>query len=212
MHFEFFIENITKITNIPLPGLDEQLRMAPPGRSKMIHHYKKQMQSSKKASVLALMYPDSQHQMQLVFILRQKYPGVHSQQVSFPGGQNDATDPDLLYTALRETHEEVGVPPTSIDVLRPLSEIFIPPSNFYVHPFLGVSKQMLYFTKEEKEVSEIIEVPLKDILSDDSEGVFAVRTSLDQTKEVPAFYLKNHIVWGATAMILAEIKALIKTL
>ena len=137
MHFEFFIENITKITNIPLPGLDEQLRMAPPGRSKMIHHYKKQMQSSKKASVLVLMYPDSQHQMQLVFILRQKYPGVHSQQVSFPGGQNDATDPDLLYTALRETHEEVGVPPTSIDVLRPLSEIFIPPSNFYVHPFFG---------------------------------------------------------------------------
>jgi hypothetical protein len=81
-----------------------------------------------------------------------------------------------------------------------------------VHPFLGVSKQTLDFTKEEKEVSEIIEVPLKEILSDDSEGVFEVNTSLDQTMEVPAFYLKKHIVWGATAMILAEIKALIKTL
>jgi 8-oxo-dGTP pyrophosphatase MutT (NUDIX family) len=212
MHFEFFKENITKITNIPLPGLQEQLRMAPPGRSKMIQQYQQRMQSSKKAAVLALLYPDREQQMQLVFILRQKYSGVHSQQVSFPGGKNDTTDPDLLYTALRETHEEIGVSSNTIDVLRPLSHLFIPPSNFYVHPFLGVSKQTLDFTKEEKEVSEIIEVPLKEILSDDSEGVFEVNTSLDQTMEVPAFYLKKHIVWGATAMILAEIKALIKTL
>jgi 8-oxo-dGTP pyrophosphatase MutT (NUDIX family) len=212
MHFEFFKENITKITNIPLPGLQEQLRMAPPGRSKMILQYQQRMQSSKKAAVLALLYPDREQQMQLVFILRQKYSGVHSQQVSFPGGKNDTTDPDLLYTALRETHEEIGVSSNTIDVLRPLSHLFIPPSNFYVHPFLGVSKQTLDFTKEEKEVSEIIEVPLKEILSDDSEGVFEVNTSLDQTMEVPAFYLKKHIVWGATAMILAEIKALIKTL
>ena len=212
MHFEFFKENITKITNIPLPGLQEQLRMAPPGRSKMIQQYQQRMQSSKKAAVLALLYPDWEQKMHLVFILRQKYSGVHSQQVSFPGGKNDTTDPDMRYTALRETHEEIGVSSNNIYVLRPLSHLFIPPSNFYVHPFLGVSKQTLDFTKEEKEVSEIVEVPLKEILSDDSEGVFEVNTSLDQTMEVPAFYLKKHIVWGATAMILAEIKALIKTL
>jgi rhodanese-related sulfurtransferase len=64
MHFEFFKENITKITNIPLPGLQEQLRMAPPGRSKMILQYQQRMQSSKKAAVLALLYPDREQQMQ----------------------------------------------------------------------------------------------------------------------------------------------------
>lgn len=208
MHVDFFFDNITKITNIPLPGLDAQLRMAPLGT----HHYLNQVPQAKKASVLALLYPNSKHQMHIVFILRQQYPGVHSQQISFPGGRIDTTDPNPLFTALRETHEEVGVSPDSVHVVKTLSNIYIPPSNFFVHPFLGVCKETPHFIKEEKEVSEIIEVPIQEVLSAESEGVFSVIAYPNKPMEVPAFHLQNQIVWGATAMILAEIKALFKML
>lgn len=212
MHVDFFFDNVTKITNNPLPGLDAQLRMAPPGRSNKTDHYLKQISKAKKAAVLALLYPNSANQMQMVLIHRQQYPGVHSQQISFPGGSIDSTDPSPLFTALRETHEEVGVVPQSVTVVKSLSNLYIPPSNFYVHPFLGVCKETPHFTKEDKEVSEIIEVPMSKVLSIQSEGVFTVTTYPNTSMEVPAFCFQNHIVWGATAMILAEIKAIFKML
>ncbi len=85
---------------------------------------------------MALFYPDTDNLTRFLLILRKKYPGVHSGQVGFPGGRLEPGDQSLLHTALRETEEEVGTPGSNIQVIRPVSELYIPPSNFQVQPFL----------------------------------------------------------------------------
>lgn len=114
--------------------------------------------------------------------------------------------------AVRETFEEIGVPRQHIKVVKQLSEIYIPPSNFYVQPFMGVSQTTPIFIKEEKEVEAIIEVDLQHFLDDKSIITKTVSASYSKNVEVPAFHLSNHVVWGATAMMLSEIKDMLKQL
>jgi len=135
---------------------------------------------------------------------------VHSAQVGFPGGKVEESDKDLKETALRETEEEIGVTNNHIEVLKTLSPLYIPPSNFIVHPFLGISKTNLNFEKQDDEVEAIIEVELKDFLDDINVVSAKVPTSYNVDVEVPAFKLNGHIIWGATAMMLSEIKVLLK--
>ena len=81
----------------------------------------------------------------MALIVRNSYPGVHSSQIGFPGGKVEEFDADLEETALRETHEEVGIHPEKIQIIKPFSEIYIPPSNFLVAPFMGISHEELTF-------------------------------------------------------------------
>ena len=99
----------------------------------------------RKAAVMALFYPDFEQVTHLLLILRKTYEGVHSNQIGFPGGKVEKGDADLLTTALRETHEEVGVAPAQINVLRALSEVYIPPSNFEVRPYMGLCQKPTTF-------------------------------------------------------------------
>ena len=115
-----------------------------------------------------------------------------------------------MQTALRETHEEVGVHPKIIKVYKEMTQVYIPPSNFVVQPYLGIAEQTPKFVKQETEVEDLIEVYLKDLLSDNNLTHKKVQTSYGIEVEVPAFYLNNHLVWGATAMMLSEVKDLLK--
>lgn len=159
---------------------------------------------------MALFYPAMQNRTNLLLILRKTYKGVHSNQVGFPGGKAEKVDQDILSTALRETQEEVGVAPDDIVVLKKLSEIFIPPSNFIVQPFMGLYTDPKPFIKQDDEVEMILEVPLSDFLDDKKINIKKITTSYAVDIEVPAFELNGYIVWGATAMMLNEIKELIK--
>ena len=212
MNFDEFSLSISKIKNIPLPGQLSQFKMAPPFRRELLERSKGSMKNAKKAGVLALFYPDGNHEANLVLILRKTYEGVHSGQVGFPGGKLESHDNSLQMAALRETNEEIGVPIHDINVLTNLTELYIPPSNFYVQPFIGVSSNKLSFYKDDAEVEKIIEVPLKHFFNDDLIISKKVATSYNVEVEVPAFYLNKYIVWGATAMILSEIKDLLKQL
>ena len=145
-----------------------------------------------------------------ILILRKTYKGVHSAQVGFPGGKLEDQDRSLEAAAVRETYEEVGVPIHHIEVMRELTELYIPPSNFYVHPFIGISKTTPNFIKQDEEVEALIEISLKHFLDDDTVITKRVKTSYDIDVEVPAFKLNEHVVWGATAMMLSEIKDLLK--
>ena len=101
--------------------------------------------------------------------------------------------------------------PAEIDVVMPFSQIYIPPSNFLVSPFLGLALQEPAFIPNPPEVQHIIPLPL-DVLLDDSPIISApMQTSYAQSIMVPAFKVEDHIVWGATAMILSELKETIKT-
>jgi 8-oxo-dGTP pyrophosphatase MutT (NUDIX family) len=212
MNFDEFSLSVSKIKNIPLPGQVSQFKMAPPFRKELLERSKEAINFAKKAGVLALIYQDKNHQASLVLILRKTYEGVHSGQVGFPGGKLEEHDTSLEMAALREANEEIGVPISEIKILKQLTELYIPPSNFYVQPYLGISGNNLSFYKEDSEVEEIIEVPLSHFFNDDLVISKIVSTSYNVDVEVPAFYLNEYIVWGATAMILSEIKDLLKQL
>ena len=137
---------------------------------------------------------------------------MHSAQVGFPGGKLEPNDDSLEHAALRETFEEIGVPVDDIEVLSPLTEVYIPPSNFFVQPYLGFSNKTPRFIKDENEVEAIIEISLGHFIDDNMIISKRVSTSYKVEVEVPAFSLNGHVVWGATAMILSEIKDLLKQL
>ncbi len=211
MNFELFLQSVSKIEQIPLPGQVSQLKMSPPFRLELIEQQREAMKTSKKAAVTALFYPDEEQVTKLILILRKTYKGVHSAQVGFPGGRREDSDESLKHAALRETWEEVGVPIADIEVLKVMTELYIPPSNFTVYPFFGVTNKTPMFVKQDDEVEDLIEVLLTDFLDELAVTSVKVMTSLEKEMEVPAFLLNGHIVWGATAMMLSELKDLLKT-
>jgi len=202
----------SKIENIPLPAETSHLKMLPPFRKALIKAQEKANTKAKQAAVLALFYPDKNQDTKLILILRKTYKGVHSAQVAFPGGKPEEQDATLQDTALRETFEEVGVPVKSVKIIRKISQVYIPPSHFYVAPFIGVTQETPNFIKQDDEVEKLIEVDLEHFLDDKSLVLQDVKTSYGVEVEVPAFKLNGCIVWGATAMMLSEIKDLLKQL
>ena len=212
MRFDAFSKIINAINSFALPGLEAQMLMAPPFREALLKQSVSHRANAKLAAVMALFYPNKQGETHLMFIVRKSSPGVHSGQIGFPGGKPESGDVDLKATAVRETWEEIGVSSQSIHVLCPLTEVYIPPSNFNVFPFVGMSTSTPNFKRQPSEVESIIEILLKDIL-DDSKRVFSlVSTSYGPKVNVPAFNFEGHIVWGATAMILMEIIELLNSI
>jgi 8-oxo-dGTP pyrophosphatase MutT (NUDIX family) len=209
MKFDDFCKLISKIENIPLPAEPSQLKMSPPFREALQERQKHMIKDAKRAGVMALFYPNNE-QTYLVLILRKTYKGVHSAQVGFPGGKLEESDVSIEAAAVRETFEEIGVPENYIQVLRKLTQVYIPPSNFFVQPFIGISRTTPYFIKQDDEVEDILEVTLLDFINDINVVDKTVSTSYKKDVVVPAFNLNGHIVWGATAMMLSEIKDLLK--
>ncbi|PKA83852.1 8-oxo-dGTP pyrophosphatase MutT (NUDIX family) [Ulvibacter sp. MAR_2010_11] len=212
MHFHDFEKQIVKVTNLELPGEAIQLKMAPIERLLELKKIARQQTNPRKAGVMALFYPSEAMETYLVLILRKTYKGVHSAQVGFPGGKMEEGDASLLEAALRETEEEVGVSAKAISVLKELTEIYIPPSNFFVQPFLGFTTTTPNFVPEASEVEAIIEVPFKHFMDDSVLITKTLSTSYATDIEVPAFLLNGHVVWGATAMMLSEVRELLKQL
>jgi len=210
MNFKFFEQRISKIKDLPLPGEASQYKMAPESRLDELQRINVAKKNPRRAGVMALFYPTQGMGTNLLLILRKTYKGVHSNQVAFPGGKAELTDDGLLTTALRETYEEVGVAPKDITVVKEISEIFIPPSNFIVQPFIGLYRNPKPFVKQDSEVELILEVPVSDFLDDALVVSKKMTTSYAVDIEVPAFELNGYIVWGATAMMLNEIKELLK--
>jgi len=165
---------------------------------------------ARKAAVLMLYYPDKNNQTRFALILRKKYPGVHSNQVAFPGGKMENEDKNMMDTALRETEEEIGIRTASITIIRSLTEVYIPPSNFLVYPHIGITNKPPKFNLQEDEVENIIEVLLSDFLDDEAVFTKTLSTSYAKNIKVPAFKLNGYTVWGATAMMLSEVKDLLK--
>ena len=193
-----------------MPGEASHFKMEPEMRKQWRDPEKIAKRMPKKAAVMALFYPSKSQKTQLLLILRKTYKGVHSNQIGFPGGKVEPEDKNLKITALRETHEEVGVLPDSIQVIKELSELYIPPSNFIVQPYLGLYAEPEPFKMQESEVEAIVEVSLSDFLNDKNLISQNLTTSYADNIDVPAFKLNGYVVWGATAMMLSEIKELLK--
>ncbi len=209
MTFKDFQHVASKIKKTPLPGIDAQFKLAPIMRKKLGKVVDLTSKNPKKAAVMALMYPKANGELVMIFMLRKTYQGVHSNQIGFPGGKIEDYDENLMATAYRETFEEIGVSQDQIEVLKELTEVYIPPSNFLVQPYLGILAKKPNYVLEEKEVERLIEIPLKTILNDEHVVVKKISTIYVKDIEVPAFCFDDEVIWGATAMMLSEIKELL---
>lgn len=135
----------------------------------------------------------------------------HSGQISLPGGKKEENDLNFEATAKRETSEEMGIPEHYIRIIREMSPIYIPPSNFYVRPFISYTKKNPKFILQESEAVELIEFPVSSILSlSDSPEMMVLPSS--GGIEVPVINFNGYIIWGATSMILSEFSTLMKNL
>lgn len=210
MNFDEFSVSLSKIKNIPLPAEASQFKMSPPFRRELITRYKEAMKDAKRAGVLAMFYPNTSNETHLALILRKTYNGVHSAQIGFPGGKFEDEDKSLKHTAIRETWEEIGVPEHQIKIVKQMTEVYIPPSNFYVQPFIGITNETPKFIKQDDEVEDIVEVSLSHFLDENNVSNKLVATSYTAKIEVPAYELNGYVVWGATAMMLSEIKDILK--
>lgn len=210
MEFSKFKKALSKVKNLALPGEEIQLKMAPIERQQELRNLAKTQKNVNKAGVMVLFYPNEKDETSLILILRKTYRGVHSGQIAFPGGRYEPEDIVLSQTALRETEEEIGVPTSQINLVKELTKIYIPPSNFMVQPFIGHLNEKPKFVAQPTEVESIIEVPLTHFLDETIIITQTITTSYAVAIEVPAFHLNGHVVWGATAMILSEVKHILK--
>ncbi len=208
MNFIDFTKKINTLKNQKLGGLNAQFKMAPKLRLKYDQD-KIAASKPRKAGVLVLFYPNIKNETCFLLTKRASYNGTHSAQISFPGGKTEKSDKNLQETALRETLEEVGVQPLSVKIIRELTTVYIPPSNFLATPFLGFvnEKPTLILNHE---VEKEIEVLVSDLLDDANISAVTLDTSYMEKAEVPCFKINNHVIWGATGMMLSEIKELLK--
>jgi len=202
--------NIKNILETHLPGEKAQLLMSSEIRINEFV-FKKESEKSKKCGVMILLYPVN-NIIYSVLILRTEYEGIHSGQVALPGGKYEKNDLNLVYTAIRETSEEIGINNADIKIIGQLSKLYIPPSDYVVYPSIGFVQQKPEFILNTNEVKEIIEYPIKILLNDAiiKSKDFHINTSL--SFKAPYFQIENQIVWGATAMILSEFKEILKTI
>jgi 8-oxo-dGTP pyrophosphatase MutT (NUDIX family) len=191
----------------PLPGRSAQLKMSSQKRLRELMRFSSP-ENARQSSVLVLLYP-YRESTGLVLMQRPDYRGVHGGQISLPGGKREDTDESLIYTALREAREEIGVESARIQILGQLTEMYIPPSNFLVTPVVGFQHQRPVFTPDAKEVAGIIEITLDDLLNPQNLKHTKMKLSIGLTMEVPTFTIENAVIWGATAMMLNELKEIL---
>ena len=200
------IEDIFQALTGPLPGMSGQIKMEPQPVTNRANRWNKP-DDCREAGVLVLLYPHSTNgnapELHLVLTRRTEYPGVHSGQISFPGGRREG-DESLQTTALRETMEEVGVSPDTVDIIGPLSCLYIPPSNFCIYPFVACCATRPNFRIEPNEVAELLETPLIHILNPAARQEEIWHFQNQGERRVPFFDVFGHKVWGATAMMLSE--------
>ena len=199
------VELLRKRLAAPLPGRSAQYRMASMRRLEELGFNPVPPSDAKVACVLNLLYWQEDAWHTLLIQRTQNPKDRHSGQVSFPGGRFEENDGELVNVALREAHEEIGVWPGHVEVLGRLTELYIPVSNFVVHPFVGILNGPAVFRPQPGEVEMILTPAVHVFTRPENQKVTDLNLSSGMTlKDVPYFDLEGRMVWGATAMILSE--------
>ena len=205
-----FIQQFINATQDGLPGERAHADLMPVNRPFTSDAFKAATDYRKSAVGIVLF--EEQSYIKCVLIQRPKYEGVHGNQVSFPGGKMDATDPDLEFTARRECMEEIALQPEYMSTVGQLSEVFIPVSKFLVQPYVFFVDDMPQLIPDDREVDEIFTFNVDNLLDESVLKATDMRFKNGFVqKNIPYFDLEGRTVWGATAMMLSEFKAIMKS-
>lgn len=191
----------------PLPGTEATAQMSARlanGSRVRLNHDK----PPKHGAVMILLYPDA-GTVRFPLIQRPEYPGVHSGQMALPGGKKEPNEDDIT-TALRETYEEIGVLPDEVDVLGTLSSFYVFASNFQILPVVGQVHRPPIFVPQEEEVAEVVAADLRHLLDDSYLKETDITVGGGFELRAPYFDLEGKVVWGATAMMLNELRVVLK--
>jgi len=211
MNFARTIAAIGEIAQSQLPGEEAHTDLMPVNRpfsSKL-----RQSAEGYRQSAVAMVLYEQDNALMSLLIQRPFYKGVHSQQIAFPGGKRDITDPTIEFTARRETMEEVAIPMDSLDLLGQLTEVYIPTSKFIVSPHVFAVDSLPELIPDTREVEEIIPFKVERLLEKDSIQHTDIKFGNGFTqKRVPYFSINERVVWGATGMILSEFRSILRQL
>ncbi len=191
----------------PLPGRPAQALMAPLPRPGW-HPDDRAAEPARESGVLVLLYPH-RGSLHLPLIVRPRYDGTHSGQVAFAGGGREEGDTNLTATALREAQEELGIEPGDVEVIGALTQVYIRPSNYDVSPTVGWIANRPEFRPDRREVAELMDVSIEDFQN--PAHIRRERWQLrDRSALVPFYAIQGRTIWGATAMILSELLAVLR--
>lgn len=203
MDFDRFCIQLEQRLRFPLPGEEAHNRFrATPvdGSGPLFKH----QQPPRPAGVVILFFAEN-GLVKFPLIKRPDYPGVHGGQISLPGGKAEQGE-DAIHAALRECHEEVGVPEADIRVLGILSDYYVIPSNVKVTPVIAAADHRPVFQPDPFEVERVLEARLDDMMRDDAIRESEILAGGLYRMRAPHFEIENEIVWGATAMMLNELR------
>lgn len=206
-----FLQRLKHRLSQPLPGETAQFKMAPQRRLTMQQYYDLGNKDPRQSAVLICLYP-FQDSIYTLLMLRPDEQGAHSGQISFPGGRFETEDGDLKTTALREAEEEIGIKRNSVEIIGALSGLYIPVSNSFVQPYAGYLSVKPVLKKNDDEVKEIIETDLSSLFNPALKGSDMFEGLKNVTVEAPYYNIQGHKVWGATAMMLSELEAILREL
>ncbi len=190
----------------PLPGKLAQDRMI----SRLIT-LPTEVPDSAKVSAVLIVFLNKNDSWHIVYIQRAIDGHAHSGQIGFPGGKQEKFDSNLRATALREAQEEIGIASNAVEIIGQLSSLYIPVSNFNVYPFVAVASSTFNYRLQASEVARVLEVPVSTLLNEEIKTTFKL-TAADHSfiRSVPAYQLESDaILWGATAMITAELEQIL---
>lgn len=210
LRMSFGNDLLRKIKDADLYGEDTHSIFSPPSRP--ILSYEEILKNNPKfAAVNILLYLKDNHWHFPLMVRAKNDKDRHSGQISLPGGKREEGDENFAATAKRETSEEMGIDEHFVRIIREISPIYIPPSNFYAYAFVSYTGKNPRFNLQEAEAVELIEFPVESLISlDDEPELMAFAGS--RGMEVPVINFNGYIIWGATAMILSEFSQLLKNL
>jgi 8-oxo-dGTP pyrophosphatase MutT (NUDIX family) len=207
MNFLELIERLESRLKLPLPGASAHEAVRATSVGTLVPKFDHKI-PPRPGSVMILFYPEDDR-IKFPLIKRPDYQGAHSGQVSLPGGKTEEGE-TFIEAALRECFEEIGVHPSEVTVIGRLSDFFVIPSNFIVSPVVGYAASKPVFTPDAIEVAHILHGDVFELMKGDALKEKEILAANRYPLRAPHFEIEGEVVWGATAMMLNELRMVIR--